>query len=161
MTSLVLPFLWVQLSSRRFCSGLSAFSLALSPEPVCCRFSPSLFHVSFCFHNLGRGDLPCKLALHKRPCKTFTLSPWIFPSCPRHSTHLSPLLVSFPFVRLPPPSLFFSAFAGPVGPLPSVAHTLPHRPPSRSIFTDLSGPQLTLSLQAIYIQLPPLLSLPN
>lgn len=140
MISLVLP---CRLSSRRFCSELSAFSLALSPEPVCCRFSLSLIPVSLCFHN--PGDLPCKSVLRKRPYKTFSPSPWIFPSCPRHSTHLSPLLVSFAFVCLPPPSLFLSSFAGPVGTLPSMAHNLPHHPPSRSIFTDLSGPQLSLS----------------
>lgn len=80
----------------------------------CFRFSPSPIHVSFCFHNLG--DLPCKSVLHKRPCKIFTPSPWNFPSCPRQSTHLSLLLLSFTFVCLPPPSLFFSAFTGSVGP---------------------------------------------
>lgn len=121
----------------------------------CFRFSPSPIHVSFCFHNLG--DLPCKSVLHKRPCKIFTPSPWNFPSCPRQSTHLS-LLLPFTFVCLPPPSLFFSAFTGSVGPLPSMAHILPPGPSSQIC---LNPQAISVLPSTIYVQLSPPLSLPN
>lgn len=139
---------------------LPTLSLALSQRPVYCRISPSLAHVTLFSNN--RGDFPCKWALHKGPSKAFTPSPRLFPSSSHHSIHLSPPLLSLPFVCLPRPSLSVSVLTGPVGLLPSVAHISPPHPSSRSIFTELSGPQLPLSFpSAICVQLSPPLSIPN
>lgn len=123
--------------------SLPTLSLALSQQPVCCCISPSLTLVILCLNNLR--DFPCKLVLHESPCKACTPSPWIFCSCTHHNTLLSPLLVSFPFVCLPLPLPSFLSSQDLLGHLPSVTHTFPQHPSSRSIFTGLSRPQLPLS----------------
>lgn len=157
MTYLVPP--WVQFSCRGLCRLPSPHSPRHCLTGLCSTvLSPSLIHVILCLNNLG--DFPCKVALHKSPCKAFSLSPWIFPNCFHCSTTSplswspSPLFPStLPLIFCPHRICWATAFNDPHSPPSSFPQVHLHR----AVWT----PACLRPSQVVCVQLSPLLSLPN